>query len=299
MKTGTIINIQKYSVHDGPGIRTTIFFKGCPLNCLWCHNPESQSYLPQIMFFKERCTGCGICVENCPSKALIMERKIPKIISEKCLSCGQCEDSCPYNARQISGNIFTESELMKEIKKDELFYEQSGGGVTFSGGEPLSQLEFLSSMLSLCNNAGIHTCLDTCGFSSWENLKKISDKVDLFLYDLKFMDEERHKKYTGVSNKAILENLKNLSDSGKRIFIRMPLISGINDGDDIIKSAEFLSALNIEQVNLLPYHKMGIEKYERVGVSPQITGMVQPSDQKMSEIQNIFKNYGVKTKIGG
>lgn len=291
MENATIINIQKYSIHDGPGIRTTVFFKGCPLNCFWCHNPESQKLAPEIIFFEDRCTKCGTCIKICPSNA---------IIPENCIGCGVCSDICPNNARELSGKFFTTHELMKEIKKDEIFYEESGGGVTFSGGEPLIQSAFLKEILPLCKNREIHTAIDTCGFASWENIEQILDNIDLFLYDLKLMDDKKHIKYTGVSNKIILENLKKLSNLEKRIFIRIPIISGINDDYENIKnSAEFLSKLNIEQVNLLPYHKMGMEKYKRINKEYKMTGYEKPSDDKLKEIQGIFKTFDIKTRIGG
>jgi len=291
MKNATIINIQKYSLHDGPGIRTTVFFKGCPLSCFWCHNPESQKLTPEIMFFEDRCTECGECIKYCPSN---------EVSPRSCAGCGACVDICPSNAKELVGKSFSISELIKEIKKDAVFYEESGGGVTFSGGEPLLQYEFLSKILSSCAENEIHTAIDTCGFAPWKNFEILIDNIDLFLYDLKFIDDKKHIKYTGVSNKIILENLKKLSNLKKRIFIRIPIISGINDDDDNIKrSAELLSKLKIEQVNLLPYHKIGMEKYKRINKEYKMTGYEKPSNEKLMEIQSIFNDFDIKTKIGG
>ncbi|MCT4618026.1 MAG: glycyl-radical enzyme activating protein [Marinisporobacter sp.] len=300
MKTGTIINIQKYSVHDGPGIRTTVFFKGCPLNCWWCHNPESQNFKHEIMFFKERCKGCGTCVKRCPEGCMQLEDKILVIDQEKCTLCGNCTDFCPNGALEYVGKDVTIMELMNEIKKDEIFYEESGGGVTFSGGEPMCQAEFLKELLKECNTREIHTTIDTSGYTDWENFEKIADLVDLFLYDLKIMNDELHKKYIGVSNKSILENLKKLSSRGANIYVRMPIIKGINDDDEHIdESIKFLSNLNITQVNLLPFHKMGMDKYKRLEMEYKLSGMEKPSDEKMMAIQEKFKASGLKVKIGG
>lgn len=297
---GTIMNIQKYSIHDGPGIRTTVFFKGCPLRCWWCHNPESLRCKHQVMFFEERCTGCGICAKRCPQNAITMNGKIPVVDQSKCNLCGHCTDFCFNNAREYVGKDVTVKELMDEIKKDEMFYDESNGGATFSGGEPLVQVDFLNEVLKACNERRIHTTVDTSGYSSWENLKKIADKVDLFLYDLKFIKNDKHKKYIGVSNEGILENLKNLSDLGSNIYVRMPIIAGINDDDEHIEgSIEFLSDLNILQVNLLPYHKMGMDKYSRLEMEYKLSGMEKPTDERMAEIADQFKKSGIKVKIGG
>lgn len=298
---GTIVNIQKYSIHDGPGIRTTVFLKGCPLSCWWCHNPESQSTKNEIMFFEEKCTGCGICVKRCPEEAITMKEMKPTIDETKCILCGNCTDFCYNEAREYVGQKIGAIELFKEIQKDEIFYEESGGGVTFSGGEPLLQVDFLSEVLDICNKKNIHATLDTSGYTKWENIEKIVNKVDLFLYDLKLIDDEKHKKYIGVSNKLILENLKKLSSLGKRIFVRMPIIAGINDDNDHIdESIKFIKTLNnIEQVNLIPYHSMGMDKYKRLNMDYKLSGMEKPADEKMEELKEKFEKEGIKVKIGG
>lgn len=300
MSKGTVINIQKYSVHDGPGIRTTVFFKGCPLNCWWCHNPESQRKEHEIMFFKEKCTGCGVCVKRCPQNAIEIKDNYPVVNKDKCNLCGKCTDFCPNNARQYVGKDMTENEIFKELMKDEIFYEESGGGVTFSGGEPMLHADLINEVLNQCRIKGVHTAIDTSGYVSWDKFDKIRDKVDLFLYDLKLMDNERHKKYIGVDNKIILENLKKLSDNGHNIYIRMPIIVGVNDDDENIdKAIKFISELNIIQVNLLPYHKMGMDKYKRINMKYKLSGDEKPSDEKMNEIANKFKKAAIKVKIGG
>ncbi|WP_276576116.1 trans-4-hydroxy-L-proline dehydratase activase [Oceanirhabdus seepicola] len=294
------MNIQKYSIHDGPGIRTTVFFKGCPLRCWWCHNPESQRCKHQIMYFEERCTCCGVCEKRCTQKAITIQNSRVLIDKDKCNSCGKCSDFCPNNALEYVGKDMTVMELMKEIKKDEIFYEESGGGVTFSGGEPMVQADFLNEVLKACKERELHTAVDVSGYGSWDNFKKIADKVDLFLYDLKFINNEKHKKYIETSNEEILANLRRLSEIGANIFVRMPIIKGINDDDEHInESIKFLSELNILQVNLLPYHEMGKDKYRMLGLRYKLTGFERPTDEKMNEIAIKFKKANIKVKIGG
>ncbi|WP_392486779.1 trans-4-hydroxy-L-proline dehydratase activase [Haloimpatiens sp. FM7315] len=300
MLRGRVINIQKYSIHDGPGIRTTVFFKGCPLNCWWCHNPESQNFKKELLYWDDKCSLCGACVKKCPEGAI--EIKEGKLINDrdKCTGCGKCIDFCVKNAREIAGKEYSVSEIMKEIEKDIIFYDESKGGVTFSGGEPSSQYEFLLSLIENCRSKGIHTAIDTTGYVKKDKLEKLANKADLFLYDLKFMDSEKHKKYTGVSNEVILQNLKLLSSMNKNVFVRIPIIPGINDDDWNLKhSAEFLSKLNVSKVNLLPYHKYGRDKYKRAGLLYKICDIKEPSEEKMKEILELFLEYGLNCKIGG
>ncbi|MBZ9686119.1 glycyl-radical enzyme activating protein [Clostridium estertheticum] len=300
MTSATIINIQKYSIHDGPGIRTTVFFKGCPLNCWWCHNPESQNPSPEIMFFKEKCTGCGSCFKRCPAKAIEFVDRYPLTYESKCTLCGKCSDFCLSNARELVGKAITVKDLMSEIIKDEVFYEESNGGVTFSGGEPLMHADYLYNVLKICNDKGIHTTVDTSGYAAWEQFEKIVDKVDLFLFDIKHMNNEKHLKYTGVGNIVILENLKKLSQKGSNIYIRLPLIAGINDSyENIDDTVNFLSKLNIIHVNLLPYHKMGMDKYRRLNMEYKLSGMEKPRDEVIDKIAEKFRKAGIKIIIGG
>jgi len=300
MTTGIIFNIQRYSIHDGPGIRTTIFLKGCPLNCWWCQNPESQLSGQEMVFWEDRCIGCGACSTICPSNVIQMKNRIPVTEKEKCLLCGKCIEKCPALAREIIGKKLTVEEVAKEVEKDLVFYEESGGGVTFSGGEPLRQPEFLEGLLNDCREKKIHTAVDTSGFISWGILNKICPKVDLFLYDLKLMDDEKHKKYTGVSNELILENLKKLSSVHHNIFIRFPIIPGINDdSQNIKKMGEFLSSLKIAQINLLPYHYIGIDKYRRLGRTYKLVTTPPPSEEKLSEISGILRKFNLNVKLRG
>ena len=300
MITGIIFNIQRYSIHDGPGIRTTVFLKGCPLNCWWCQNPESQSSGQEIVFWEDRCIGCGACSTICPSGAIQIKNGIPVTEKEKCILCGKCIEKCPALAREMIGKKMTIEEIIKEVEKDLVFYEESGGGVTFSGGEPLGQSEFLESLLNCCQEKKIHTAVDTSGYVSWEILSKISSKVDLFLYDLKIMDSKRHKKYTGVSNELILENLKKLSSVHNNIFVRFPVIPGINDDYQNIKEmGEFLSSLKIAQVNLLPYHYIGVDKYRRLGMTYKLADIQPSSEEKLSKISVILRKFNLNVKLRG
>lgn len=293
MIKGTIFNIQKYSIHDGPGIRTTVFLKGCPLSCSWCHNPESQAFGPENMYYSKRCIGCGKCLEVCKHGALYNR--------DKCTSCGSCAEVCYAKAREIVGKLTTVPEVMYQIDKDSIFYDESGGGVTFSGGEPLSQPEFLLELLRQCKKKEYHTAVDTSGYGSVETIKAISGFTDLFLYDLKLMDDDKHMKYIGVSNKLILENLKIISQLGNRIFIRIPLIPGINDDESNIKAtAEVIqNTSGIEQVNILPYHNIAADKYNRLGKQSSLMTIPVPDREYVESIVGKFLAYGVKVKIGG
>jgi len=298
--TGTVFNIQRYSIHDGPGIRTTVFLKGCPLDCWWCQNPESQLSGQEMIFWGDRCIGCGACSTICPSDAIQIKNGIPITEKEKCILCGKCIEKCPALAREMIGKKLTTEEVIKEIEKDLVFYKESGGGVTFSGGEPLGQSEFLEGLLSGCRKKKIHTAVDTSGYISWEILNKISPKVDLFLYDLKLMDNERHKKYTGEFNELILENLKKLSSVHNNILVRFPVIPGINDDYQNIKEiGKFLSSLKITQVNLLPYHYIGIDKYRRLGMTYRLAGIQSPSEERLSEISVILSKFNLNVKLRG
>jgi len=298
--TGIIFNIQRYSIHDGPGIRTTVFLKGCPLNCWWCQNPESQLSGQEMIFWGDRCINCGACSTVCPSGAIQIKNGIPLTEKEKCLLCGKCTEKCPALAREMMGEKLTIEEVIKEIEKDLVFYEESDGGATFSGGEPLRQPEFLEGLLNGCQEKKIHTAVDTSGYISWEILDKISLKVDLFLYDLKIMDSKKHQKYTGVSNEIILENLKKLSSVHHNILVRFPVIPGINDDYQNIKeTGEFLSSLKISQVNLLPYHYIGVDKYRRLGRTYKLAATQPPSEEKLSEISAIFKKFNLNVKLRG
>ncbi len=300
MQTGTVFNIQKYSIHDGPGIRTTVFLKGCPLACQWCHNPESLAMPAEVVFFKNKCIGCGDCVQSCPNEALAITDLGLVKAGEKCSLCAACTDICPTGAMERTGRLMTVAEVMKEVEKDRVFYEESGGGVTFSGGEALLQPDFLDGLLTACKAGGLHTALDTSGYAAWPVLDRIKDKVNLFLYDIKHMDDSRHKQYTGVSNQLILANLKKLAASDSKIRIRVPIIPGINDDEENIKAmGAFLSSLHLKEVFLLPYHNIAADKYRRLGKTYRLEDLQPLTNKQMDELSQVLVPFGIKAKIGG
>jgi len=299
---GTIFDIKRYAIHDGPGIRTTIFLKGCSLRCQWCQNPEGQETNPEIILRSSRCaTECNECVFVCPQDAISKDGNSIEIDKAKCDLCAKCEEVCAYEALEVVGREVTVQEVMDEIEKDKIFFDESGGGITFSGGEPLVHVDFLEALLKRTKKKNIHVTLDTSGYVSFEDLDRVSDKVDLFLYDLKIMDDEKHEKYTGVSNKVILENLRKLAEQGKSIAVRIPLISGINDDNQNIHMfVDFLQSLkNINQINLLSYHRGGSKKYERLRKEKLPKTFHSPSDERIEEIKKILTDSGFSVKTGG
>ncbi|MBE6632113.1 MAG: glycyl-radical enzyme activating protein [Ruminococcaceae bacterium] len=267
MSTGTIFNIQKFSVNDGPGIRTTVFMKGCPLNCLWCHNPESKKVKKEIFYNKEKCSSCGMCIKACPSGCHSFEGVAHLYDRERCTACGKCTETCLNSALEAVGKEISAEEVIKEVMKDKIFYENSGGGMTLSGGEPMAQFNFTYELLSMAKNEGLHTCIETCGYAKEENYLKIVPLTDIFLFDYKVTGEELHKKYTGVSNELILSNLKAIDSAGGKSILRCPIIPGINDTEEhfcgIAKTAESLK--NILEINIEPYHPLGKGKSEMLG----------------------------------
>ncbi len=297
-----IFDIKRFAINDGPGIRVTVFFKGCPLSCKWCHNPESISPQPQKMYDKNKCIGCEACVKACDLNACVLTKDGIVTDLAVCKACDKCEDACPTKATEISGKIITEDNLMTIIKKETLLMDMSDGGVTFSGGEPLMHYDFLMSILNRCKSEGIHTCIDTTGFIKTEKLLKIAEKSDCFLYDLKMMNSTKHKYYTGVDNKLILSNLRELAKTDAEIFIRIPLIKSVNDDiENITESAKFISELRNKsiRVNILPYHNIAGKKYEKLGGQYDEGKMSEPEDVIINEFIDVFKSYGIKAVVGG
>jgi len=300
IKKGVVFDIKRFAVDDGPGIRTTVFLKGCPLRCWWCHNPEGQLQTSELMFRKTRCTRCYECVENCPKHALSFNGRRLVIDRKRCNLCGICAEKCPTDVIAFLGKELTVKEVMREVDKDSPFYDESKGGVTISGGEPLMQIDFLDSLLTECKTRGIRTAVDTSGYAPWRDVKEIADKVDLFLYDFKLIDEKMHRKYTGVSNKWILDNFRRLAESGSDLFVRFVVVPGINDDDDnVSETAEFIESCAVKQVCLLPYHRAGIEKYRGLGRRYRLKTLKTPSDRKLNVIKEWFERAGLNVRIGG
>ena len=267
---GRIINIQRFSIHDGPGIRTTVFLKGCNLRCLWCHNPESQHPEPQRMFYRHKCVGCGACSRVC-EKAMLLQ----------CDNCGKCVDVCQHSARELVGRTISARELFAELMKDKAYYATSGGGVTFSGGEPLLQPEFVETILRMCKEAGLHTAIETAGDVSWQTFSRVLPYVDLFLYDIKAVDAQVHKHCTGVPNDRILENARKLMEiCPEKLLFRMPVVPGYND-TQVAAAAAFTEGFPLE---LLPYHATGVGKYDALGVEYGLRSVAPPSAEEMQRL---------------
>ncbi len=312
----TIFDIKRYSINDGPGIRTTLFFKGCPLHCVWCHNPESWSAKIQKTYKKSKCIGCRTCVEACPQGAIQLTADgIQPVAGVRCLQCGRCAENCPTTALEMCGREWTEEELLAEIEKERDIMLDSGGGVTLCGGEPLyttsptAQAEVLS-LLRACGQRGFHRAVDTTlHVPDTAFLRQVADECELFLVDIKHMDSARHQQLTGVGNELILENLKRLSSWNTSIWIRIPLIEGINtDDQNMEQTARFVASLphdksdkGILQVNLLPYHDVGKDKHRRLWstYNPQHLPMFPPSEETLQRCATHFETHGIKTIIGG
>lgn len=300
---GIVFNIQRYSIHDGPGIRTSVFLKGCFLRCIWCQNPESQSPNAELLFLAERCTGCGRCVAACPAHAVRMSESKSVTARDECKGSGNCVQVCPHEARSLMGKEMTAAEVFRTIKSDELFYKRSKGGVTLTGGEPLFQPDFSKDILSLCRQAGIHTAVETCGYAEWKAFKDVLQYADLVLYDLKHMDSEKHREYTGVPNHRILENAGRIHhELGIPLWIRIPVVPGYNDSAANFRETARFIAAELDQsipVHLLAYHRLGESKYERLGMAGKDLSIVPPTDEHMLELRAIIASYGLEVIIGG
>ncbi len=297
-----IFDIKRYAINDGPGIRITIFFKGCPLSCVWCHNPEGISSDKEKLYTRKKCIGCKMCVKSCPQHALTLTDDGVVTDKSRCILCGKCEEVCPTKAMEISGHEYPIDYYVEQIEKEIPFMDKSGGGVTFCGGEPLMHHEFLLQLLERCGNIGVHRAVDTTLYARPEIVMQVRNSCELFLVDLKSMDSDIHKKFTGVPNELILSNLRIIAESGADFIIRIPLIVGVNaDEDNIRKSAEFLSSLPWQRrtVELLKYHDIGKNKHEKLGTqyNPQGYSFSAPDDELLRRCAGIFEAKEIRVKF--
>ena len=300
--SGRVFDVKRFATHDGPGVRTTVFLKGCSLRCAWCHNPEAFDPGPELLYHAQRCTGCGACIEACPNEAQRMaadgERGYDR---ERCELTGRCVEACYSDALEMAGRRVTAKEVMEEVCEDAAFYEASGGGVTLSGGEPLLQGEFATAILRLCKEEGLHTAVDTCGHVGWEVIEGALPYVDLVLYDVKHISPEEHRRHTGASNALILDNLRRLSERGVAIEIRMPIIPGVTDSrGDIDAAATLLGSLeNVRAVRLLPYHPYAGSKYRNLGLENTMPDVAPPSGRRMRRVAGWVRKHGLKVVVPG
>jgi len=299
--TGTIFDIRKYSVHDGPGIRTTVFLKGCPLNCWWCHNPESQSPAPEPMLRPNLCIACDVCIAVCAEQAITRVGQQLTWDAQRCTRCGTCAEACLAGAREMAGRAYDVAEVLAEVERDRLFYEESGGGVSFSGGEPLLQWRFLGELLRACRRLELHTALDTSGFASWEVFEHILPATDLVLFDIKHTDPQQHHKVTGVPLAPILHNLRRLAERGVPVWLRVPLVPGVNDDEPNLRRLGELAAAmpNIRRVNLLPYHNTARGKYAHLGRPYRLPATPAPDSAQLERVANLLRAYHPDVRIGG
>lgn len=292
--SGAIFQIQRWSINDGEGVRSTVFFKGCPLRCRWCANPESWNQKREVLFFQEKCSGCQRCLRVCRHDAIVMENTAIRFDREKCCGCGDCCEVCPSGARKMIGSTVTVEDILTVIKRDAVFYRTSGGGVTFSGGEPFAQPEFLRQLTVACSRIGLDTAVETSGYFELESVSDIIESLDCIFVDIKHMDDQTHQKMTGVSNRVILKNIAQISQLHENVIVRVPLIEEVNADEQNIKAmCAFLQHnTRVAGVELLPYHNFGESKYRAVGAHGQL--FTAPDDVKIAKLKTIISTYGIR-----
>ncbi|ADK79383.1 glycyl-radical enzyme activating protein [Sediminispirochaeta smaragdinae] len=297
----TIFELERYALEDGPGIRTVVFFKGCNLHCLWCQNPESQQRRPQVLYYRKQCVGCGKCIETCPAGAIDTASDLGFVtIHDRCTLCASCVDACFYNARRIAGEVRSSEDIMREIMKDQSFYENSGGGVTFSGGEPLLQIEGLVDLASRCRSEGIHTALETAGSVPWDRFERIFPYMNLIYFDVKHIDPLVHERVVGAPNGVILNNLIRLSREFEPVIVRIPVIPGVNDSPEVIGDiCSFLSTrTRVRKVELLPFHRLGSGKYAALGREDSMEGVPSLDKAACLPLAGLGKRFGLDITVG-
>ena len=299
--SGVVTHIQRFSVHDGPGIRTTVFLKGCQMHCPWCHNPETYRPQPELQVFAQRCIGCGACVERCPQQARQIADGQIVFHRELCTACGRCAEVCFARSLVLVGQTKTAAQVADEVLADRAFYRSSGGGVTISGGEPLLQPEFTQAILELCKQEGVHTALESNLGSPWSCLAPLLPTVDLFLADLKLMDDAEHRRWTGTSNRHVLDNFRRLDGQGKPVVARTPVVGGVNDRPEQIAAiADWLAGLsNVKQYELLPYHPLGTGKYEALGLASPCARFSSPSAAELDRLAAVARRPAFEVCVAG
>jgi pyruvate formate lyase activating enzyme len=297
---GTVFDIQRFSVHDGPGIRTLVFLKGCRLRCEWCSNPESQRFLPDLLFDPERCIGCENCLERCSNEAIKQNGGQLVFEPDLCVSCGECATECYAEARVLKGRTMHAKEVVEEVLKDEAFYTDSGGGMTLSGGEPLDQTDFSEAILKLCKQKGIHTAIETAGNVSWGNFEQVLPYTDLFLFDVKHTDNHKLSAFTGADADLIHSNLEKLMHHTRNVILRTPVIPGFNDTVDEIRTiAQYAKNLGVTQLHLLPYHRFGLGKYKLMGRTYAFKCSEKLPDECVQELKETASRQGLSVQVGG
>jgi pyruvate formate lyase activating enzyme len=304
--TGRIFNIQRYSIHDGFGIRTLVFLKGCPMACQWCANPESQKSWPELGFIASKCVGIdtcgGPCVKACSEEAVALDEQGKPVVDRRgCNNCGACAEVCYYGALQLMGREMSINEVMAEVEKDRCFYRRSSGGITIGGGEPLVQFEFTTELLKAAHEQYLHAAIETCGHVPWQYFEKVLRHVDLLYCDIKHMDPEKHQKLTGQSNELILDNLKKVLSvkAPQDVIIRIPIIPGCNDSvENISASARFIADSGLKQIELVPYHKLGISKYSQYGMAYQLDACEPPTKADFQRFRDVVESFGLEEMTG-